>query len=98
MPDHTLALITGAAGLVGSRIAARFTRDGVSVRALDRRPVDLAGVESHVGSVTDPAAVERATTGATLIVHCAAVIAGPSDETMRVNAEGTRMMVEAARR
>jgi nucleoside-diphosphate-sugar epimerase len=97
MPDRTLALITGAAGLVGSRIAERFTREGVSVRALDPRPLELAGVESHAGSVTDPSAVERATTGASLIVHCAAVIAGPPDETMRVNAEGTRVIVEAAR-
>ena len=39
-----LALITGAAGLVGSRIVQRFLLEGMSVRALDQRPVDVAGV------------------------------------------------------
>jgi len=29
-------------------------------------------------------------------VHCAAVISGPPDETMRVNVEGTRVLLEAA--
>ena len=93
---HTLALITGAAGFVGSRLAHRFLREGMSVRALDQRPTAVAGVESCVGDVTDPGVVHRATAGAELVVHCAAVIAGTPDETMRVNVEGTRVMLEAA--
>src|SRR4029453_13913005 len=42
--DRKLPLNTGAAGFVGSRIAHRFVREGMSVRALDRRPIDVAGV------------------------------------------------------
>jgi len=94
--DRKLALITGAAGLVGSRIAQRFLLEGMSVRALDQRPVDVTGVESCVGDVTDPDAVQRATVGAALVVHCAAVISGTPEETMRVNAEGTSVLLEAA--
>jgi len=94
--DRNLALITGAAGLVGSRIAQRFLLEGMGVRALDRRPVAVAGVESCVGDVTDPGAVQRATPGAALVVHCAAVISGTPEETMRVNAEGTSALLEAA--
>src|SRR5262249_3379157 len=94
--DRKLALITGAAGFVGSRIADRFLREGMAVRALDQRPIDVAGVEYCVGDVTDPDVAHRATDGAALVVHCAAVISGPPDETMRVNVEGTRILLEAA--
>ena len=61
--DRKLALITGAAGFVGSRIARRFLREGMSVRALDQRPIDVAEVESCVGDVTDPGVAHRATGG-----------------------------------
>jgi oxidoreductase len=94
--DRKLALITGAAGFVGSRIARRFLREGMSVRALDQRPIDVAEVESCVGDVTDPGVAHRATGEAELVVHCAAVLSGPPDETMRVNVEGTRVLLEAA--
>src|SRR5262245_54817419 len=94
--DRKVALITGAAGFVGSRIAHRFLREGMAVRALDQRPIDVVEVESFVGDVTDPGVAHRATEGAALVVHCAAVISGPPDETMRVNVEGTRVLLEAA--
>jgi nucleoside-diphosphate-sugar epimerase len=93
---RTRALVTGAAGLVGSRITARLGQEGAAVRVLDQRPVDVAGVESCVGDVTDPEAARRATAGTTVVVHCAAVIAGPPDDMLRVNVEGTRVMLEAA--
>ncbi len=101
MPDPSrgkLTLVTGAAGLVGSRIVARFLGEGMRVRAVDRRPVDVAGVESHAADVTDQAAMDRAATGAGVIVHCAAVIAGTPEDTLRVNVEKTRALVEAALR
>lgn len=94
--DRKIALITGAAGLVGSRMAQRFLLEGWSVRALDQHQVDIAGVEPFVDDVTDRTAVQRATAGAALVVHCAAVISGTPEETMRVNAEGTRVLLEAA--
>ena len=91
--DRKLALVTGAAGLVGDRISKRLLREGLSVRALDQRPVDVAEVQSYVGDVTDPGVVQRA--GAALVVHRAAVIMGTSEQMMRVNVEGTRVLVEA---
>lgn len=92
-----LALITGAAGLVGSRLAERFLREGFSVRALDRRPFELAGVECTVGDVTDPGDMQRATAAATVVAHCAAVSAGAPEEMTCVNVEGTRVLLEAAK-
>jgi nucleoside-diphosphate-sugar epimerase len=93
--DRKLALVTGAAGLVGDRISKRLLREGLSVRALDQRPVDVAEVQSYVDDVTDPGVVQRATAGAALVVHRAAVIMGTSEQMMRVNVEGTRVLVEA---
>lgn len=50
-----------------------------------------------MGDVTDPGAVQRATAGAAMVVHSAAVISGAPEETMRVNAEGTSVLLEAAK-
>ena len=94
--DRKLALVTGAAGLVGDRVSKRLLREGLSVRTLDQRPVDVAEVQPYLGDVTDPGVVQRATAGAALVVHCAAVIMGTSEQMMRVNVEGTRVLVEAA--
>ena len=94
----TVALVTGAAGLVGSRLAARLVADGLSVRALDQRPFDLAGVECIVGDVTDPRELERATAGVAVVAHCAAVISGTPQAFTRVNEDGTRALAEAALR
>jgi dihydroflavonol-4-reductase len=93
-----MALITGATGFVGSRMAPRLLQEGMRIRALDRvpPPVNVAGVEAVVGDMTDPAAVRQAVAGVTLIVHCAAVIVGRPDEMQRVNGEGTRVLLEAA--
>jgi nucleoside-diphosphate-sugar epimerase len=94
--DRKLALVTGAAGLVGDRIAKRLLRDGLLVRTLDQRPVDVAGAECCQADVTDPVAVQRAAAGAALVVHCAAVITGTPEEILRVNVEGTRLLAETA--
>ena len=83
---RTIALVTGAAGFVGDRVAKRLLHEGLSVRTLDQRPVDLAGATSYQADVTDAVAVQRATAEAALIVHCAAVIAGTPAEMARVNA------------
>src|SRR5437867_4304489 len=75
-----VALVTGAAGLVGSRLAERFLREGLSVRALDRHAFDLVGAECIVADVADPGEMQRATTGVALVAHCAAVISGTPDQ------------------
>ena len=92
------ALVTGAAGLVGSRVAERFLREGLSVRALDRHSFDRAGVECIVADVTDPGDIQRATAGVAVVAHCAAVVSGAPDQMTRVNVEGTSVLLEAALR
>jgi uncharacterized protein YbjT (DUF2867 family) len=62
------ALVTGATGFVGGKLARRLMDDGIEVRALVRdrgRASDLeeAGAELHEGDVTDPSTLEGAGDG-----------------------------------
>lgn len=100
-------LLTGGNGFVGSRIARRLAGAGRRVRAIVREKgaapeLSEAGVGSWVeeieGDFTATEVAEKATRGASAVIHCAATV-GPDMETARrVNVEGTRTMVEAALR
>jgi uncharacterized protein YbjT (DUF2867 family) len=59
------ALVTGATGFVGSRLARALVADGAQVRCLVRdrdraRPLEAIGCELHVGDVHDPATLAGA--------------------------------------
>jgi uncharacterized protein YbjT (DUF2867 family) len=56
------ALVTGATGFVGGRLAAALAEDGVEVRCLVRRPSDL-GHEEHVGDALDAESLRGAGEG-----------------------------------
>lgn len=95
-------LVTGATGFVGSHVIEVLVRAGVHVRALvrqtsDTRRLEAAGVELAVGTLTDEAALRRATEGVQAVVHLAALTRARSEaEYHRVNAEGTAVLVRAA--
>lgn len=98
-----MILVTGATGFLGSRVAARLVAGGRAVRVLvretsDTRRLDGLAVERAVGDVTDLASVDRATRGATTVVHCAAHYAFGADPVAmrRTNVEGTRNVLGAA--
>lgn len=94
--------MTGATGTVGSRAAHRLAASGYKVRVLARRAGPLAEVPESAeviqGDLTDPESVERAVTGADLVVHSAAYIGPDWDLARSANIVGTRNMLEAARR
>src|SRR5262245_16438197 len=93
-----VALITGATGFVGRRTAQRLMLEGMRVRGLVRRLVELPDLECYLGDITDAATVAPAAVGAHVVVHCAAVLHRATRvEAMRVNVEGTRIVLEAAR-
>jgi nucleoside-diphosphate-sugar epimerase len=93
-----VALITGATGFVGRRTAQRLVLEGMRVRGLARRLVELPDLECSLGDITDAATVAPAAVGAHVVVHCAAVLhRATRAEAMRVNVEGTRIVLEAAR-
>lgn len=96
------ALVTGANGFVGSRLAKRLLAEGVKVRAIARRPGEVAeitgaGGEEVVGDFADASTAKKAATGVDLVVHCAATGGPDLDATRAVNTTGTRTMLAAAK-
>ncbi|MFB2583484.1 NAD-dependent epimerase/dehydratase family protein [Herbiconiux liukaitaii] len=92
-------LVTGASGYLGRAVAEVLRDGGHEVRTLQRRPSTVAGVEDVLGTVTDEAAVRRATAGRDAVVHLAAKVslAGDPRDFDRINVEGTRIVLDAAR-
>ncbi len=98
------ALITGATGYIGHRLAERLGQEeGVQVRALVRTPskaqrLAALGCEIVLGDITDPASLPRAATNCQIIFHAAAWVSerGGKDEVWAVNVGGTQNVVDAA--
>ncbi|OII21472.1 NAD-dependent epimerase/dehydratase family protein [Curtobacterium sp. MCBA15_013] len=92
-------LVTGASGFLGQATAAAVRAAGHEVRTFQRRPSGVEGVWDVLGSMTDPAAVARAVEGIEAVVHLAAKVslAGDPDDFVRVNVDGTRTLLDAAR-
>lgn len=98
------ALVTGATGLIGNRIAAQLVAAGHQVRILARDPDRAArvlptGVEIVRGDITEPQGLARAAAGTEWVFHGAGMPEqwqpdpGIFD---RVNRQGTRNVLEAA--
>ncbi|MFG2193118.1 SDR family oxidoreductase [Streptomyces sp. NPDC048639] len=87
-------LVTGGTGTLGRAVVRRLLDDGRTVRVLSRRPRpadDTAPYEWATGDIRTGAGIDRAVAGADTIVHCATT-GGRGD------AEGTRLLLEAASR
>jgi nucleoside-diphosphate-sugar epimerase len=100
-------LVTGATGFTGGHLARHLRQNGYQVAALVR-PASLtraaslgaAGVEIREGDLTDRAAVRAAAEGCEVVYHIAATYreAGQSSSAYRrINVDGTRHVLEAAR-
>jgi dihydroflavonol-4-reductase len=99
------ALVTGASGFIGSAVTRALLADGVEVVAMVEPGADdraLAGLEAERVSadVRDPAAVPRAVQGCSTVFHVAALYrfwVRDRRDFYRVNVEGTRNVLAAAR-
>ncbi len=106
-------LITGGGGFIGGRLAkallargelggARISRITLFDGAFPVRIADEARVQAVTGDISDPQAVRRVVASDTdAVFHLAAVVSGAAeadfDLGMRVNLEGTRLLLERLR-
>jgi dihydroflavonol-4-reductase len=101
-----LAFLTGATGFVGSHVARALAEQGADLRLLVRSTSNLKNVEDlkadlFTGDLRDPASLEKGVAGCDVIFHVAAdyrLWVRDPDEMYRANVEGTRAILEAARK
>jgi nucleoside-diphosphate-sugar epimerase len=100
-------LVTGGTGFTGTALVQRLLQEGHNVVALDYKEglqcdaLRKRGAEVIIGSVTDPAAVERSMRGVEFVFHLAAAFRElnvPDSFYDEVNVGGTRLVLHAARR
>jgi dihydroflavonol-4-reductase len=99
-------LVTGATGHIGNVLIRKLLERGEKVRALiwrgeDDTPLRGLDVERVEGDVLDPDSLHAALRGVETVYHLAGVISilpGRQPLVWKVNVEGTRNLLEAARR
>ena len=92
-------LLTGASGLVGSRLLPRLAESGFDCRALVRADLALPpGIAAVRGDLDDPRSLRAAVEGVDAVVHLAALFrTGDEDAVWRANLDGTRNLVDAVK-
>jgi UDP-glucose 4-epimerase len=92
-------LITGATGLIGSRLLPRLVDAGIDCRALVRPGSSVpGGIATAEGDLLDPRSLASAVEGASGIVHLAAVLRrSDPDEIRKANVDGTQNLLAAAK-
>jgi dihydroflavonol-4-reductase len=101
-----LAFVTGATGFLGSHVARALADEGAQLRLLVRPTSDLRNIEGLnaervQGDLRDPAWFEKALAGCETVFHVAAdyrLWVRDPEAMYRSNVEGTRYLLEAARR
>lgn len=93
----TSLLLTGATGLVGSRLLPRLVDAGHDCRALVRGDADLPpGATAVRGDLADPGSLTPAVEGVDAVVHLAALFRTQDEEAIwRANRDGTRHLIAA---
>ncbi len=93
----TSLLLTGATGLVGSRLLPRLVWDGFECRALVRGDATLPpGAAAVRGDLADPGTLQAAVEGVDAVVHLAALFRTQDEDAIwRANRDGTRNLIAA---
>jgi dihydroflavonol-4-reductase len=101
-----LAFLTGATGFVGSHVARALAENGADLRLLVRSSSNLKNIDNLkadlvTGDLRDPASLEKGIAGCDVVFHVAAdyrLWVRDPDEMYRANVEGTRAILEVARK
>lgn len=90
-------LVTGATGLVGTRLVRRLVDAGIDTRALVRAGKTApAGVTTMEGDLFEPDTLVAAVEGVDAVVHLAAVLRTPDPaDITRANVQGTTNLIAA---
>lgn len=98
-------LITGATGFIGSHVAENLINQGEDVTTLVRPTSNTQflkkiGARLSVGDLNDADSLDRTAQGKDRIYHCAAIADEwiSKKEAFRINVQGTRNLLEAARK
>ena len=102
----SMILVTGASGFIGGHVARLLAERGENIRILIRPSSDLRAiadlnVERVTGDLRDPDSLRAAVAGSSVVYHVAAdyrLWAKDPEELYRANVDGTRNLLEAARR
>jgi nucleoside-diphosphate-sugar epimerase len=92
--------LTGASGFVGRHVLAKLLEAGHDVRALYRMPpkAGVTGVAIVQGDLASLDALSALVKNVEVVLHVAGAVSAPrSDDFHRINVEGTRTVVQAAR-
>jgi dihydroflavonol-4-reductase len=100
------AFVTGATGFLGSHVARVLADQGADLRLLVRPTSNLKNLEglkaeTATGDLRDAASLEKAMSGCDTVFHVAAdyrLWVRDPDEMYRSNVDGTRALIEAARK
>jgi dihydroflavonol-4-reductase len=101
-----LAFVTGATGFLGSHVARALAQQGADLRLLVRansNKRNVADLKANLvtGDLRDPASLEKGIAGCNVVFHVAAdyrLWVRDPNEMYRSNVEGTRAILEAARK
>jgi dihydroflavonol-4-reductase len=101
-----LAFVTGATGFLGSHVARALAEQGADLRLLVRansnaKNIDDLKADRVVGDLRDPASLVKGIAGCDVVFHVAAdyrLWVRDPEEMYRANVEGTRGILEAARK
>ncbi len=92
-------LVTGGSGFTGINLIRFLLEKGVQVRSLDLVPFTYEDckdrIESIVGDIRDPAAVDRALADIDLVIHTAmALPLYPEHDILTTGIDGTRLLLD----
>ncbi len=101
-----LAFVTGASGFLGNHVARALAKQGADLRLLIRansNTKNIADLKADLvtGDLRDPASLEKGIAGCEVVFHVAAdyrLWVRDPNEMYRSNVEGTRAILEAARK